>query len=93
MVFIGLVLLVVVTVFALQNPDPVTIKFLGWQYPIQLGVALIASGVIGAFIIYLSGLFTQGELRARVRSAESRLREAERQRQAAGNEPTQGTRP
>lgn len=93
MAIIGIILLLVVTVFALQNRTPITIQFLVWEYNIQLGLALISAAVVGAFLIYLSGLSRQRELRAQIRTTEARLREAERQRQAGANEPPQGTRP
>lgn len=98
MVLIGLVLLLVVAAVAFQNPMEVTVKLFVWNYPTSLGLALIAAAVIGAFIIYISGLFAQRDLRAQLRVAESRLRDLERQRpepsgsgqrQATGNEPAQ----
>lgn len=101
MVLIGIILLVVVAAVAFQNPMEVAVKFLVWSYPTSLGLALIAAAVIGALIIYISGLFTQRDIRAHLRVAESRLRELERQRpepsgsgqrQASGNEPAQPPR-
>ncbi|HEV8354901.1 MAG TPA: lipopolysaccharide assembly protein LapA domain-containing protein [bacterium] len=89
MAIIGLILLVLVAVFALENRSPVTVLFLGWRYDTVLSYAMIAPLLIGAFILYVAGLFRQRELRAQVRDAELRLREAERQRSAPFGSPAQ----
>lgn len=90
MAIIGLILLVLIAVFTLENRSPVTIMFLGWRYDTLLSYAMIASLVIGAFILYVAGLFRQRELRAQIRDAEIRLREAERQRSAPVGPQAQG---
>lgn len=101
MVIVGLIFLAVVAAVAFQNPTEVTVKIFVWSYPTSLGLGLIAAAVVGAVIIYLSGLFAQRDLRAQLRVAESRLRELERQRpephgpgqrQATGNETPQPPR-
>ncbi len=78
----GVVLLLVVTVFVLENRTPITVEFLAWRYDTQLGLALVAAALVGAIVIYFSGLLRQRELRAQARSAEARLRDMERQREA-----------
>ena len=90
MAIIGIILLLLVAVFTLENRTPVTVLFLGWRYDTQLGYAMIASLLIGAFVLYVAGLFRHRELRAQVRDAELRLREAERQRPAPFGSQTQG---
>ncbi|HEY3249211.1 MAG TPA: lipopolysaccharide assembly protein LapA domain-containing protein [bacterium] len=88
MVVIGVILLLLVAVFTLENRTPVSVTFLGWRYDTLLGYAMIASLLIGAFILYVAGFFRHRELRAQVRNAELRLREAQRQRPAPlGAEP------
>jgi len=49
-------LLIAVAVFALQNPDPVRLRFLTWE--IQLSVAIVALGAttVGAVIAGLLAL-------------------------------------
>jgi uncharacterized integral membrane protein len=89
MAIIGVILLVLVAVFALENRDAVTIKFLGWQYYTVLSYAMIASMLLGALVLYVAGIFRQRELRAQIRDAELRLREAERQRSAPLGSPAQ----
>ncbi len=94
MFILGVILLLVVTVFVLENRTRVSLQFLGWRYDTQLGLAILAAAIIGAFVIYLSGLAKQRELRAQARVAEMRLRELERQqKQAAADETQQPARP
>lgn len=84
MAIIGVILLILIAVFTLENQSPVTIRFLAWQRDTVLSYAMIAALLIGAFVIYVAGLFRQRELRAQVRDAELRLREVERARASAG---------
>jgi len=98
MFIVGVILLLVITVFVLENRSPVTVEFLAWQYNTQLGLALIAAAVAGAVVIYFSGLLKQRDLRAQARAAEAKLRELERQqrlaeRQAASGEGQPAPRP
>jgi uncharacterized integral membrane protein len=98
MFIVGVILLLVITVFVLENRSPVTVEFLAWQYNTQLGLALVAAAVAGAVVIYFSGLLKQRDLRAQARAAEAKLRELERQqrlaeRQAASGEGQPAPRP
>ncbi|MDQ7843077.1 MAG: LapA family protein [Armatimonadota bacterium] len=88
MVIIGAIVLVLATVFVLENQKTiVTIEFLAWSYTTSLGVALLAAVLVGAVIIYVSSFVKQAQLRAQLRSAEARLRDLERQqRQAEGGD-------
>ena len=91
MFIVGVILLLVITVFVLENRSPVTIEFLAWRYDTQVGLALVAAAVVGAVVIYFSGLLKQRDLRAQARAAEAKVRELERQqrlveRQAASGE-------
>ncbi len=79
---IGVVLLIVTTVFALQNPTPVTVTFLRWSRTTTIALALIGAAVFGALVVYLASLVSQGNLRGRLRAAESRLREWDRNSEA-----------
>lgn len=98
MFIVGVILLLGITVFVMENRSPVTIEFLAWRYDTQLGLALVAAAVIGAIVIYLSGLLRQRDLRSQARVAEARLRDLERQqrqaeRQAAASEGQPAPRP
>ncbi len=86
MFIIGVIFLIAATVFVMENRDPVTVHFLGWAYPVSLGVALLVAAVAGAVLIYVSSLIKQAQLRAQVRSAEARARDLEHERRQAVSE-------
>ena len=50
------ILLFAVAVFAFQNPDAVTIRFLHWQLSASVAVVTIASAATGALAAALAGL-------------------------------------
>ena len=88
---LAVLLLVAATIFALQNPAAVTLKFVRWSLTTTLALAVIGAAVLGGFAVYVASLFSHGALRARLRAAEARLREGEQERAARG-EPA-GTSP
>jgi uncharacterized integral membrane protein len=67
---LGILLLLGVAVFALQNPDPVTLRFLSWQ--VQSSVAILTFGAA-----------TTGALTAALLALGSRLRRWQRGRGAS----------
>lgn len=73
----ALLLLVATMVFALSNPAPVAVRLLAWQIQTSLALAVIGGVVLGAFLVFVSGLSGQAQLRARVRDLQARLREVE----------------
>ena len=84
---IGLVVFALVLLFALQNADPVTIRFyhwMSWQAP--LIVLLLFAFAVGAFAGLLAGLFRTARLKRQV----SRMRRAHARfdtREASGAPP------
>jgi len=50
------ILLLAVAVFAFQNPDPVTVRFLHWQLSASVAVVAIASAATGALAAALASL-------------------------------------
>jgi uncharacterized integral membrane protein len=50
------VLLLAVAVFAFQNPDPVTVRFLQWRLSASVAVVTIASAATGALAAALASL-------------------------------------
>ena len=90
MVIVGVILLIAITVFVLENRTPIPVEFLAWRYDTQLGLALVAAALVGAIVMYLSGLLKQRELRVQARAAEARLREMERQQRQAERQATPG---
>jgi len=53
------VLLLAVALFALQNADPVTLRFWPWQVQGSIGVVTLAATATGAVIGALLGLVTR----------------------------------
>jgi len=67
-------LVLAIAVFALQNADPVTVRFLGWRLEgAPLAAVILVSGVIGALVVSLVGFVQRWKLRAQIRRLESRL--------------------
>lgn len=73
----ALVLLLAVTVFALSNPVVVPLRFLTWQTDVTLAVALIGAAVVGGALVFVSSVFGQQHLRARIRDLQARVRDLE----------------
>ncbi|MDT2007874.1 DUF1049 domain-containing protein [Rhodococcus opacus] len=52
---IGIVVLVLLLVFILQNLDSVTLELFGWDFTLPLGVTLLFAAIAGAVIMGLAG--------------------------------------
>lgn len=64
-------------VFALQNIDPVTIRFIGWRVEgAPLALVILISVVTGMVFALLIGIVQQWKLRSRIRQLEARLTQA-----------------
>lgn len=82
---------VAIAIFALQNPDQVTIRFLGWQVErAPLAAVILLSGAVGAIIVSLIGFVQRWKLRSKIRQLEARVRNLEVARPAV--DTTQETR-
>ena len=69
---------VAIAIFALQNPDQVTIRFLGWQVErAPLAAVILLSGAVGAIIVSLIGFVQRWKLRSKIRQLEARVRNLE----------------
>ncbi len=63
-----------VAIFALQNIDPVVIRFLGWRIEgAPLSIVIMLSTVVGIVLTSLVGVVRQWKLRSRIRQLENRL--------------------
>jgi uncharacterized integral membrane protein len=78
LLIVALLLMVAVTVFAVQNPQPVVLTFLFWSRGTSLALATIVAAVVGGLVVYVVSLLAQRDVRRRLRAAEARLRELER---------------
>ncbi len=61
--------------FAIQNTDPLTVRFVTWSFTASEAVVILGAAIAGGIIGALLGL--KGQIRARraARKAEARLRE------------------
>ena len=74
---------IAVAIFALQNPDQVTIRFLAWQIErAPLAAVILVSGAAGAIIVSLIGFVQRWQLRSKIRQLETRVRSLEAARPA-----------
>ncbi len=84
----ALVLLVAVTLFALGNPQLISVRFLAWSMETTVALAVIGAAVAGGFLVFLGNVVGQQQLRARLREAQARVRDLEtRLREAEGATP------
>ena len=67
---LGLLILILLLVFILQNNVPADFNYLGWQFSLPLGVAMLLAAVAGALIMGLVGSVRLFRLSHRVRKLE-----------------------
>jgi uncharacterized integral membrane protein len=69
--WVGLVLsalvLIILLIFILQNPDAVRIAFLGWDGTLPAGVALLFAAVAGVLLVAIPGSMRMVQLRRQAR--------------------------
>lgn len=51
----GILILLLLLVFILQNLDSITLELFGWNFSLPLGVALLFAAIAGAVIVGLTG--------------------------------------
>jgi uncharacterized integral membrane protein len=52
---VGFLILIVLLIFIAQNTESATFHFLGWDWSLALGVAILAAAVLGGLITVLAG--------------------------------------
>lgn len=60
---VGLLVLIVLLIFIAQNTDSGTFHFLGWNWSLPLGVALLGAAVLGGLVTTLAGVVRIVQLR------------------------------
>lgn len=66
---VGIILLILLLVFILQNQDPADINLFAWQWEFPIGVGMLFAAILGALITALIGGWRMFELRRQVRRA------------------------
>jgi lipopolysaccharide assembly protein A len=62
-----------IAVFAIQNINPVPIRFLGWHIESALSLVVLLSVLLGIVLTSLVGLIPHWKLRSRIRQLENRI--------------------
>jgi uncharacterized integral membrane protein len=73
-----------IAVFALQNAQPVTLRFLWWRLEgAPLALVILVSGAAGAFVASAIGFLRHWKLRAEIRQVKSQGKAPEPPKRAA----------
>ncbi len=75
----ALLLTTLVAVFALQNADQVTVRFLVWTFQTSVVIVILISAGMGALLAALVSLSQALKARRRLRQSEKRLEHLARQ--------------
>lgn len=75
---LGLLILVLLLIFILQNNVPADFQYLGWSFSLPLGVAMLLAAVAGALIMGLVGSVRLLRLGHRVRRLEKEREDIKR---------------
>lgn len=79
------VIAIAITIFALQNAEHVTIRFLAWQIErAPLAAVILLPGAVGAILVSLIGFVQRWKLRSKIRRLEQHVRILEAANPEAG---------
>ena len=85
MLLLGMILTIIIVVFALQNGQVVTIGFFDWRVEASLVLVIILSALMGFFAALFFELFVQIKLRYRLYKANKQLKKMEEEIAALKN--------
>lgn len=68
-----------VAVFAVQNTEVVTIRFITWQFSVSLVLVILGSAIVGALALYFLGLFKQVGAWFKIRQLDGKKKDLEKQ--------------
>ncbi len=74
---LALVCAFLVTIFAVQNANPVAVVFYPWQFSLSLAVVILGATLVGALIVFLLGLVQQIGLGFKLRDYRRQVQELE----------------
>ncbi|MHC1760207.1 MAG: lipopolysaccharide assembly LapA domain-containing protein [Negativicutes bacterium] len=77
MLLLGMILTIIIVVFALQNGQVVTVGFFDWRVEASLVLVIILSALMGFFAALFFELFVQLKLRYRLYKANKQLKKME----------------
>lgn len=74
-----------IALFAVQNNNPVVIRFVGWQMEGALSLVVLLSILVGVILTALLGVVRHWKLRSRIRQLENKLARLETSGSRGGN--------
>lgn len=74
-----------IALFAIQNNNPVVIRFVGWQMEGALSLVVLLSVLVGVIVTALLGVVRHWKLRSRIRQLENKLARLETSGSGGGN--------
>ncbi|WP_432665393.1 lipopolysaccharide assembly protein LapA domain-containing protein [Wukongibacter baidiensis] len=75
----SLVFAILVSVFAVMNSDPVTIKLLWKQYEFSQAIIILGSAAIGAIIVALLGMVNRVKSGFKIRELQNKIKGLEKE--------------
>ncbi|MCL6450920.1 MAG: lipopolysaccharide assembly protein LapA domain-containing protein [Acetobacteraceae bacterium] len=77
LLFLALLLIVLVAVFAVQNAFPVAVTFFAWSFETSLVLVILGAAVLGALTVGVLGLLKQVRLNVRLWGTRGQVRRLE----------------
>lgn len=76
---LSLIFAILVSIFAVMNSDPVTIKLLWKQFEFSQAIIILGSAAIGATIVALLGMVNRVKSSLKIRELQNRIKGLEKQ--------------
>ncbi len=81
----SLIFAILVSIFAVMNSDPVTIKILWKQYEFSQAIVILGSAAFGAIIVAFLGIVNRVKTRLKVRELQNKIKGLEKELEELGN--------
>lgn len=75
----SLIFAILVSIFAVMNSDPVTIKLLWKQFQFSQAIVILGSAVFGAVIVALLGVFSKVKSSLKIRELHNKIKNLEKE--------------
>ncbi|SKC70131.1 LapA family protein [Maledivibacter halophilus] len=76
---LSLVFAILVSIFAVMNSDPVTIKLLWKQFEFSQAIVILGSAVFGATIVAFLGIFSKVKSSLKIRELQNKIKKLEKE--------------
>jgi uncharacterized integral membrane protein len=75
---LALLFAIFVSIFAVMNSEPVTIKLLWKQYEFSQAIVILGSAAVGAIIVAFLGLFSKVKSSLKIRELQNKVKRLEK---------------